>query len=77
MRLILPFPSTSYAKRLPGAEGYEIFFHRASDKINDKDLLSSAAAMNAEVEFCVRQVPEQYQWEYKRFQHCSDGSRRY
>lgn len=68
---------SAYAKRLPDAQGFEIFFHQASDKINDKDLLSSATAMNAEVEFCVRQVPEQYQWEYKRFQHCSDGSRRY
>ena len=68
---------SAYAKRLPDGQGFEIFFHRATDKINDKDLLSSATAMNAEVELCVRQIPEQYQWEYKRFQHRPDGTRMY
>lgn len=68
---------SAYAKRLPNGEGFEIFFQRAPEQINDKDLLVSATAMNAAVESCVRQIPEQYQWEYKRFQHCADGSRRY
>ncbi|WP_299203066.1 lysophospholipid acyltransferase family protein [uncultured Amphritea sp.] len=68
---------SAYAQRLPNAEGFEVFFHRASGQINDKDLVVSAAAMNAEVERCVRQVPEQYQWEYKRFQHRPDGGRMY
>ncbi|MDO6562357.1 lysophospholipid acyltransferase family protein [Amphritea sp. 1_MG-2023] len=67
----------AYAQRLPNAEGFEIFFANVSEDINSKDLTVSATAMNAAVEQCVRQVPEQYQWEYKRFQHRSDGSRLY
>lgn len=68
---------SAYAQRLPNAEGFEVFFHRVARQINDKDLVVSATAMNAEVERCVRQVPEQYQWEYKRFQHRPDGGRMY
>jgi KDO2-lipid IV(A) lauroyltransferase len=68
---------SAYAKRLPGAQGFEIFFQRVPAQINEKDLLVSATAMNAAVESCVREIPEQYQWEYKRFQHRSDGSRLY
>ncbi len=68
---------SAYARRLADAEGFEIFFHKAPEQINDKDLLCSASAMNAEVEYCVRQIPEQYQWEYKRFQHRPDGGRMY
>lgn len=68
---------SAYARRLPDAQGFEIFFHKASEQINEKDLQCSAAAMNAEVEYCVRQIPEQYQWEYKRFQHRPDGGRMY
>ncbi|UTW03372.1 lysophospholipid acyltransferase family protein [Amphritea atlantica] len=68
---------SAYAKRLPGAEGFEIYFHKTPEQINEKDLLRSATAMNSEVEYCVRQIPEQYQWEYKRFQHRPDGGRMY
>ncbi len=68
---------SAYAQRLPGAEGFDIYFHRVADEVNNKDLVVSATAMNAEVERCVRQVPEQYQWEYKRFQHRPDGGRMY
>ena len=68
---------SGYAKRLPDGKGFEICFHRASDLINDKDINVSAAAMNAEVEHCVMQIPDQYQWEYKRFDHLQGGQRGY
>lgn len=68
---------SAFAKRLPDGQGFEIVFHPVPDQINNKDILTSASAMNAEVEFCVRQIPAQYQWEYKRFQHQPDGSRLY
>ncbi len=68
---------SAYARRLPGAKGFEIIFHKAPEQINEKDLLRAATAMNSEVEYCVRQIPEQYQWEYKRFQHRPDGGRMY
>ncbi|GGK62337.1 lysophospholipid acyltransferase family protein [Amphritea balenae] len=68
---------SGYAKRLPDGQGFELVFSRADEQINSKDLAASAAAMNAEVERCVREVPEQYQWEYKRFDHLRDGKRGY
>ena len=33
--------------------------------------------MNAEIEALVRQFPNQYQWEYRRFRNAPDGSLRY
>lgn len=66
-----------YAKRLPRAQGFEIFFERVSAEVSEKDLLVSATAMNAAVESCVRKIPAQYQWEYKRFQHRPDGTKLY
>lgn len=68
---------SAFAKRLGDGSGFEIYYHRADDAVNSKDLVESAAAMNAEVEHCVRQVPEQYQWEYKRFQRRPEGPKRY
>ena len=68
---------SGYANRLPDGKGFEICFHRCSGLINDKDLEVSATAMNAEVEHCVMQIPEQYQWEYKRFDHLPAGQRGY
>ncbi len=62
---------SGYAKRVEG--GFEIFFHRAEDSANSKDLHEAAAAMNQEIEHCVRQVPEQYQWEYRRFSRRPEG----
>jgi KDO2-lipid IV(A) lauroyltransferase len=56
-----------YAERLAKGRGYNIHVHRASNHIYDADLAVSATAMNAAVEACVREVPEQYQWSYKRF----------
>ncbi|MFC6670599.1 lysophospholipid acyltransferase family protein [Marinobacterium aestuariivivens] len=56
-----------YAKRLPGGEGFELFFRAAEEGIGDPDLEKAAAAMNRSVEQCVRALPAQYQWEYRRF----------
>ncbi|NVK40797.1 MAG: lysophospholipid acyltransferase family protein [Oceanospirillaceae bacterium] len=62
-----------YAKRLPKGEGYEVFFRDAEDGIGDRDLEKGAAAMNRSVEACVRALPEQYQWEYRRFSERPEG----
>ncbi|MEH6576225.1 MAG: lysophospholipid acyltransferase family protein [Amphritea sp.] len=58
---------SGYAKRLPGGEGFDLYFHRAEGDIANKEIRLAATEMNREVEFCVRQIPEQYQWEYGRF----------
>ncbi|MBI3546488.1 MAG: lysophospholipid acyltransferase family protein [Gammaproteobacteria bacterium] len=59
----------SYAERLPGGHGYHLHFLAAPDEIHQGDIESSAAVVNAMVEHCVRELPEQYQWIYKRFRN--------
>ena len=56
----------AYAKRLANAQGYEIVFTEL-DKINAGSLEDSVMYLNAEMEKCIRKLPEQYQWSYKRF----------
>ncbi|GGO77423.1 lipid A biosynthesis lauroyl acyltransferase [Marinobacterium nitratireducens] len=62
-----------YARRLPKGEGYDIHFRTAEDGVGDRDLQQAAAAMNRSVEACVRALPEQYQWEYRRFSERPEG----
>ncbi|RAU18016.1 lauroyl acyltransferase [Nitrincola tibetensis] len=62
-----------FAKRLPHAQGFEIYFYEGDPEINQKDLSVAASAMNRTVENCVRQAPWQYQWEYKRFSSRPEG----
>ena len=63
-----------YAARLPDG-GYELRFSDAGPDIYSKDVAVSAAAMNAAIERCVLEAPEQYQWEYRRFQTRPDGKK--
>lgn len=56
-----------YAQRLPQGQGFDIQFVEADAEINSRDLELAATAMNRSVERCVRALPAQYQWEYKRF----------
>jgi len=62
-----------YTRRLPNGEGYDIYFRNAEDGIGDRDVEKGAAAMNRSVEACVRALPEQYQWEYRRFSERPEG----
>lgn len=55
-----------YAQRIDNGAFY-IRFRGVADELYDGDPLVSAQAMNDAVERCVREAPEQYQWEYKRF----------
>jgi KDO2-lipid IV(A) lauroyltransferase len=57
----------AFAERLAHADGYVIHFLPAPDGIADPDLPTAVAALNRGVEDCVRLVPQQYQWHYKRF----------
>lgn len=56
-----------FAKRLPNAEGFEVYFFQPEDDIYSEDLETSAAAMNRTIEKMVAIAPAQYQWTYKRF----------
>lgn len=55
-----------YGKRLKNGEGYEVVF-KPLDKICEGSLEESVAYLNSEMEKCIDDIPEQYQWSYKRF----------
>ena len=56
---------TGYAKRVP--KGFVFVFQEPDKDIFSADEFESLSGLNRSVENCVRAVPEQYQWEYKRF----------
>jgi Kdo2-lipid IVA lauroyltransferase/acyltransferase len=67
-----------YAERLADGEGFMIYFREAEAGLDNPDLEQAAAAMNRSVEACVRALPSQYQWEYRRFSRRPEGQpRRY
>jgi len=62
-----------FAKRLPNAEGFDIYFIRADDDLYADDVRVSATSMNRSIEECVSLCPAQYQWTYKRFNRFPEG----
>lgn len=56
----------AYSKRLAQGDGYEIYF-TPLDKVKSDSLEDSVTYLNAEMEKHIREIPEQYQWSYKRF----------
>lgn len=65
-----------YAERLPRGKGYHIHFLPASDGSPPADIETAAAQINKDVENCIRQLPAQYQWAYKRFKSRPEGEPR-
>lgn len=66
----------AFAERLPGGQGYHVHFLPGDPAIGDVDFLVGASALNAGVERCVRQLPHQYQWGYKRFRSRPPGEKK-
>jgi KDO2-lipid IV(A) lauroyltransferase len=64
----------AYARRVPG--GFVIVFCPAAAGIGGADEQCSLAQLNSSIEACVRAVPAQYQWEYKRFKKQPPGAAR-
>ena len=56
-----------WAERLPWGGGFHVHFEPAEDDVNHPDLERAAAAMNRDIERCIRRCPTQYLWSYKRF----------
>lgn len=56
----------AYAERLPDAAGFRIVFLPAPEGMAGSGR-APLEALNRGVEACVRRVPSQYQWGYKRF----------
>ncbi|MFC4259117.1 lysophospholipid acyltransferase family protein [Marinobacter lacisalsi] len=64
---------TAFAERLKDGEGFRIVIRPTEPDIDHKDPVTAVTALNQSVEKCVREIPEQYQWEYKRFRHRTPG----
>jgi KDO2-lipid IV(A) lauroyltransferase len=56
-----------FALRLPHGTGYHMYFVAGAKEIANKDFAVSVKYVNQGVEECVKRIPEQYQWGYKRF----------
>lgn len=63
----------TYAQRLPDGKGFRIVIREADKALADADPVIATTALNRSVEACVRAVPAQYQWEYKRLRHRPPG----
>ncbi len=67
---------TAYAERLPKGQGYHIHISSAPECLADGDSIVAATCLNQEVEKCVRELPAQYQWAYRRFKNRPEGGRK-
>ena len=57
----------AYAERLPLGSGYHLHFIHVPYTIHEGSVENSTRCVNAMVEECIRTLPDQYQWSYKRF----------
>jgi KDO2-lipid IV(A) lauroyltransferase len=64
-----------YCKRLPGGK-YELVFREVDEDVYAADFDTALAGINNSVERCVRDCPEQYQWQYKRFKFLPNMEKR-
>jgi KDO2-lipid IV(A) lauroyltransferase len=55
-------------------DGYVCRFHPPFERIPGEDAVAATARMNAFIESCVRELPEQYLWSHKRFKTRPDGA---
>jgi KDO2-lipid IV(A) lauroyltransferase len=63
-----------YAERVQG--GFRVVFKAVDDDCYSPDSAVAMAGLNRTVEACVRNIPEQYQWEYKRFKSQPKGAKK-
>lgn len=66
-------PLMTWCQRLPDGSGFHLRVRRCAEGMADPDPVVATTALNRSVEDCVREAPEQYQWEYKRFRHRPPG----
>lgn len=65
----------AYSKRVdkPHGPGFTLVFKEANDLIYAEHMQDCLQGLNDTIESAVREIPEQYQWEYKRFKHQPEG----
>jgi Kdo2-lipid IVA lauroyltransferase/acyltransferase len=66
----------AYARRLESG-GFEMVFEPAPEALYSADPIVSLTALNHCIESAVLKIPEQYQWEYKRFKKQPNGEKKY
>ncbi len=67
----------AYAKRRESHDGFDIFYKSGSDRLYSADTEEAVTALNQLVESCVLDIPEQYQWTYKRFKRRPGNAARF
>lgn len=65
----------TYAERLPRGAGFRLHFVHAPQNLHTAEVEPMTAMINQGIESCVRGIPEQYQWSYKRFNTRPEGER--
>ncbi len=63
----------TYAERLPAGQGFRLVVRPVAPGLADPDPVVATTALNHSIEQCVRALPAQYQWEYKRMRHRPTG----
>lgn len=61
----------SYAERIPG--GFKLVFKKPCSELYNEDCDESLRALNRSVEDAIKEIPSQYQWEYKRYKCFEEG----
>ena len=64
-------------RQLPGGKGYVVKFHPAWGDFPGESVVSDTRRMNAFIEQCVLEMPEQYFWLHKRFKTRPPGEERF
>ncbi len=62
-----------FAERLAHSRGYKLFAIAADEDIYSDDINIAVTSMNRTIEQCIRRIPQQYQWSYKRFRQRPNG----
>ncbi len=63
----------AHAYRRPDLSGYELSFSQPLDNYPSEDVLYDVERVNFEMEKLIRQHPEQYLWQYRRFRTRPSG----
>ncbi len=64
-------------RQLPGGKGYVMKFYPAWENFPGESVEQDTRRMNAFIEACVREMPEQYFWLHKRFKTRPEGEDRF
>lgn len=63
----------AYCERMAGSSGFHLHFQPIPNPLEHDTIEVSVTAINQAVEQCVRLLPAQYQWGYKRFRRRPPG----